>query len=692
MIEYSVSDGLCVLRLNSPPVNAIGYSLLEELCASIRRANADGEARGIVITGDAHRFSAGADVNIFREIASGEDAVRASRVFQDAFQEVEDSRKPVVAAVAGKVVGSALELAMACHHRVCARGARFAMPEVSLGINPGAGGTGRLPRLIGAEAALKMLLTAETIDAERAQALGLVDAICEGEELIECARGLLGSAPAPRRTSERGEKVHDAAANDAAFAQAAERLANTRPEIIAPSKILEAVKTGLGESFQAGLLKEQEVFAECMDTLPTQNRIYLFFATRETSKVPGLADAEPGKIAKAAVIGMGTMGTGIAQALIMGGIPVVVRDDDASALQKGMDKIGKSIQKSVTRGKLSAEQAESTLGLISTTSEWEGIADADLVIEAVFEDVEAKRAVIGRLEELCAPGAILASNTSTISLDVLADGMRHPERFLGVHFFNPAQAMPLVEIITREGTQGRVAAAALKFAKTIRKTPVLVRNREGFLVNRVFLPYVKEAFWLLEEGAAAAAVDAAMVEFGFPMGPLAVIDFTGVDILVLTDPVMTAAFPHHGCVSPIAVRLVERGCLGQKAGCGVYKYQQDDYTPHPSETTARIIADVRHEAGRVPREIGKEEITQRLVMRMVNEAFHVMEERIVQRESDLDAAMVLGTGFPDFRGGVLKYARDLGLDSALAQLEELAERFGERFAPGELLRKMKGTG
>jgi 3-hydroxyacyl-CoA dehydrogenase len=331
------------------------------------------------------------------------------------------------------------------------------------------------------------------------------------------------------------------------------------------------------------------------------------------------------------------------------------------------------------------------LSLISTTTGWQEIADADLVIEAVFEDVPTKRSVIGRLEDVCAPGTIIASNTSTISLDVLADGMQHPEQLVGLHFFNPAHRMPLVEVIRREATPASVIATALKFAKTVRKTPVLVKSREGFLVNRVFLPYLKEALWLLEEGAAAPTIDAAMVEFGFPMGPLAVTDFTGLDILVFTDRVMSRAFPAHGCVSPIAVRLVEQGHLGQKTGSGVYRYEKGDYTPHPSEAADRVIAQVRQEAGRAPRETGREEITQRLVLRMVNEAFHVMEEGIAQRESDLDAAMVLGTGFPDFRGGVLKYARDLGLDTILTQLENLAERFGERFSPCKLLQEMKGA-
>jgi len=607
-------------------------------------------------------------------------------------------------------MGCALELATACHLRVCAAGSVFSMPEVTLGINPGAGGTARLPRLVGVEAALRMLLTGERVPAREALALGLVDAVCEGSELLERARALLteqppreGEAPGepagrlggslalpgpPRKTRERLDKVQDAAATAAAFAQAEARLAGSRPDLVAPFKILEAVRAGVEESFAAALLKEQQVVVDCLATRATQNKVRFFFATRETAKVPLPAGTEPARIARAAVIGMGTMGSGIAQAILMAGIPVAVWDESDAAIEKGTARIRASMQKRVGQGRLDAARAERMLGLLSATTGWEGIASSDLVIEAVFEDAAVKRGVLRRLEDVCRADAILATNTSTLSLDVLAEGMRRPERLLGLHFFSPAHAMPLVEVIRREGTDTRAVATALQFVKALRKTPVLVNNREGFLVNRLFVPYVKEAFRLLEEGADAAAVDAAMTEFGFPMGPLAVIDAAGVDILVRSDAVLSRAFPYDGCVSPIAVRLVESGRLGQKTGSGVYRYERGDYTPRPCEETGRLIADVQREAGRTPRLMDKEEIEERLVMRLVNEAFRVMEEGIAQRESDLDVAMVLGTGFPDFRGGVLRHARDLGLGHVFTRLTNLSEGFGERFAPCELLRAM----
>ncbi|MHC4404044.1 MAG: 3-hydroxyacyl-CoA dehydrogenase [Planctomycetota bacterium] len=423
-----------------------------------------------------------------------------------------------------------------------------------------------------------------------------------------------------------------------------------------------------------------------MERTATRNKNYLFFAIRQTSKIPHVEGEKPVEIGKAAVVGMGSMGAGIAQAMMAAGVRVVVRDEDPSALERGTARIRSSLRKRVDQGKLSDEAARRTLDLLFATTDWQDIADADLVVEAVFEDVDVKRAVIGRLEEVCPERTILATNTSTISLDVLTRAMRLPERLIGMHFFNPAHRMPLVEIVRRPTTAPGPIATGLHFAKRLGKTPVLVNSREGFLVNRLFIPYLKEAFWLLEEGAEAPAIDEAMVEFGFPMGPLALIDVVGIDVLAAIDRVLCRAFPRHGELSQIALRLVDEGQLGQKTGSGVYKYTQGDYTPHTSPVTQTIIDDVRRQQGRAARGVGTEEITERLILRMVGEAFYAHEEGIAQRESDLDAATVLGIGFPDFRGGVLRHAHQLGLDRVLARLDELASQCGDRFAPCRLLR------
>jgi 3-hydroxyacyl-CoA dehydrogenase len=685
MLDYQISDGLCVLRLDCPPVNAISLPLLAELRAGVRRANSDPDARAIVITGGPSHFSAGADLADFQAIRSGDDAVRMASVFQEAYAEIEDTAKPVIAAVAGNVLGGALELAMACHHRIAAEGSKFGLPEVKLGINPGAGGTQRLPRLIGLPAALEMLLTGQSIDAQRALALGLIDRLCPSQSLLDCARQSLASATLRRATRERTEKIQDPQAGSAAFAQAEAIVAASRPEIIAPRTILAAVRAGLEDSLTAGLLAERDGFRQCMATLATQNKFYVFTATRLAGKIAAGDDAPGPTIARAAVVGMGTMGTGIVQALITAGVPVVAYDENSPALQRGAAKIRASLAGRVAQGKLTAGRAEEIEGRLTLAADRRQIAAADLVVESVFEDAGVKRSAIAGVEEVCPAETIIASNTSTISLDVLAEGMRHPQRLLGMHFFNPAQRMPLVEVIRRAATPPGLAAGLMRFAKKIGKTPVLVNNREGFLVNRLFIPYLKEAFWLLEAGAEPEAVDRAMLQFGFAMGPFVLIDMAGLDILVLTDAVLRGAFPRHGGPAEIAVRLVQAGHLGQKSGSGVYRYEQGNHQPEPSPAAAAIIAEVRRQRGPRPTPMSAEEITRRLVLRVVNEAFYVLEEGLCQRASDLDVAMVLGTGLADFRGGVVKYTQDLGLDHVKTQLEELAAQCGERFAPGKLL-------
>jgi 3-hydroxyacyl-CoA dehydrogenase len=321
------------------------------------------------------------------------------------------------------------------------------------------------------------------------------------------------------------------------------------------------------------------------------------------------------------------------------------------------------------------------LALITTTTKSSDIAHADIVIEAVFETVPVKRAVLAEIENNCRPETIIATNTSTLSLDDLAAKMTHPDRLVGLHFFNPAQVMPLVEVIRTHTTSPKTIATALQLTKQIRKTPVLVNNREGFLVNRIFIPYLKEAFYLLEDGADPRAIDAAAVDFGFPMGPLTLIDMAGLDILAFTDEVMRKAFDHHNPESDVLSQLVLKGLLGQKTGSGLYKYQKGDYTPYDNPEAQKIIANVRKKKAKHPAEIDKDAITERLVLRMVNEALYVMDEKIAQRQSDLDVAMVLGIGFPDFRGGLLKYANDLGIENVKKRLEALADQFGPRFQP-----------
>lgn len=686
MIAYEIADGVCTLQLNAPPLNALTPALLDELLGAIHRAHADEAVRAVVIAGAPHHFSAGADVNLFREITSPDEAIRLSQVFQDAFRELEDSQKPVAVALSGTVVGGALELAAACHLRIAAETARFRMPEVTLGIVPGAGGTQRLPRLMGIGPATKLLLTGETIGAQKALSLGLVDEVVPDNELLQRARAAAEFAGPPMRTRLRSDKVNDPSAIAAAMGEAQRYLAGVRPEVLAPWRILDCVRTGLEQSFETGLTLEQTGFAECMGTAPTRNKIHLFFATRRTGDVADLAGTGTRPITMAAVVGVGTMGTGIVQALAMAGLPVVAIDEQSEALDRAFARIEASIRKRAAQNKMPSAAADEILERVSLSNRWEDAGQADLVIEAVFENAEVKRSLIERLEGVCSDQAILATNTSTLSLTDLAAGMRRPERLIGLHFFNPAHRMPLVEVIRHDGLAADVLASCLALVKRLRKTPVVVKSREGFLVTRLFVPYVQEAFWVLEEGAPAPAIDWAMVNFGFPMGPLTLIDMTGLDILVHSQGVLHGAMPWHGPLSHVAHRLVESGYLGQKTGGGVYRYDPGNHVPYESPWTAQFLAEVRQQNGRQPREFGPEAIAERLVMRMVGEAYRAVEEGIVQCPEDIDVATVLGIGFPDFRGGLMRFAHDLGQGQVLARLDRLAAEQGERFAACQTLR------
>jgi 3-hydroxyacyl-CoA dehydrogenase len=690
IISYSVQGEVALLELCVPPANAISFALLDELVRALRQAIEDARVRGIVIHGGIERFSVGADLAIFRDIQSGDEAVHASRVFQKAFQAIEDSPKPVLAAVAGHVLGGGLEMAMSCHGRLAAEQCLFSMPEVNLGINPGAGGTQRLPRLIGLEAALDMLLGGRPIDAQTAMQQGLIDATCPREDLIRTAVQLLSDGASSlsramrdlsaRRTGRRRDGLADADANRAALARGDAQVAKVRAELVAPGKILEAVRVGVEESFEAGLLREQEAFRQCMDSLGTRNKIYLKCAKGRTARLPELQGVKVVRLGRVGVLGMGAMGTGIAQALLMAGLHVTACDHDDAALQDAAGRIADSLARRVERGEPPAARAQAAPSRLTMTPDRRSLAGAELIVVAVFEDLEVKRAAIARLEEVCLPETIIATTTSTINLDVLAAGMHYPDRLIGLHFFHPAQQMPLVEVIRRRATPPGIIATALALTKAIGKTPVVAANREGFIVNRLLVPYLTEAIWLLEEGAQPEAIDRAMVEFGFAMGPLQLIDMSGVDTLARIQSILSKAFSWHGDQSRIVWELVERGHLGQKTGAGVYQYVPGDSTPTSNPVAEQVIAGVRRRRSAPCPEPSGSEIVARLMLRIVAEAFRLLEERVVLRPADVDVAMVMGTGLADFRGGVLKYATDLGLENVLRALRHLAEQKGPRYS------------
>jgi 3-hydroxyacyl-CoA dehydrogenase len=691
MIHEDSRDGVRVLRWDAPPLNMLTESVLEATAESVARANADPDVRAIVIAGTNQHFSAGADIHLFQQIASDEDAMRLAERFQRAFDQLERSEKPLVAALAGHVLGGALELALACHYRVATRTTRFSMPEVRLGINPGAGGTQRLPRLIGVSRALDMLLSGRAVRTAEAASWGLVDQVAPSDDLLDAAQALASRVHLPRRTSELSLSGEATPQHQAAFAPARQQVAATHSDIVAPRKILELVQAACGDSWQDGLKKERRAFAQCMATRATRHKIGHFFAVRQVAKIEEVRGVQPVALSRVSVIGLGTMGVGICLALLRSGLEVTALDVDSQQLDRGTEKIAASLERQVRREVLSQAAADGQRARFTTTANWSDLPASPLVIETVPEDLDVKRAVLKQLETVSAATTILASNTSTYSLASLAQGMRFPDRLIGLHFFNPAHRMPLLEVVRRPSTPRGVLATAIHLARQLHKTPLLVNDCEGFLVDRIFVPYLQEAFQLVEEGARLEDVDRAAVGFGFPMGPLILIDMAGLDILVQSHDVLQRAVPRFGPLSSLVRRLVVQGHVGQKTGAGVYRYDEGSSIAQTSAITTSLLDEVRQTSEARQQEFDQDAITDRLVMRMINEAFYAREDGIARSDLDVDVASVLGFGFPDFRGGVLRYASDIGLASVLERLEEFADRHGPRYHPSQHLRQRIGV-
>lgn len=670
MIHTEVIDGIAFVRIDSPPTNALTLELLDGLVAAVRTACAAPAVRAIVLTGGEQGFGSGVDLALLQQVVHAEDARVISRRFQEGFQAIEDASKPVVAALTGAVLGGAMELALACHVRVATRAAQFRLPEVTWGLIPSSGGTQRLPRLVGVSAALHILLASPTLSADEAWRMGLVDALAEREDLLDRCREMALSGSPIRRTRHRTDALADRAAVGAALEQAEALAASSRPELPAPRRLVAAVRAGLEKTYEAGILAEREALAECMALPAARHRIDLMLARRQLGRLPELAGVPPAEVRTVAVVGLGTMGMGIAQTLLQAGLRVAAFDRDAAAadwavgrLRAGMEKHGRS--------------AASLLDSLVLADDWATLSQADLVIESVFEDRAVKHSVLRRLEEVCQPQTVLATNTSALPIEGLAEGMRFPERLVGLHFLNPAHRMPLVEVIRGRSTACGALATVLALARTLHKTPLVLRSREGFVVTRLFVPYVQEAFELVAEGTAPETVDAAMAEFGFPMGPLALIDMVGIDVLIQCHRILLEAFPRHGRMPAIVDRLVENDWLGQKTGGGVYRYEPGDRTPRPN---SQLAAWVGTAARRGREQFAAAAIAERLALRMVAEAYAVLEEGIVGSPADINVATVLGLGFPDFRGGVLAYADQLGRDPVRNRLKYWAGRCGERFA------------
>ncbi|WP_317931091.1 3-hydroxyacyl-CoA dehydrogenase NAD-binding domain-containing protein [Halioxenophilus sp. WMMB6] len=692
-VLYQTQGNLALIQLNSPPVNGLGQAVRAGLAESVQAALADASVEAIVIASSGAIFCGGADI---AEFASGN--FDAEPQLPDVLHTIEESAKPVVAAINGMALGGGLELALACDYRIADGRALLGLPEVSLGIIPGGGGTQRLPRLAGAQVALEMIVSGIPVPAQQALQSGFIDRVAvEVGTLLESAcsyaQELLDSHAPLRSCAQMSVDTSQLPENF--FAEFRKANARKTRGFFAPERCIQAVEAACELPLAEGLKKEGELFMACMATPQARAQQHIFFAERAASKVPGVdPKTPPRKVEKVAIIGSGTMGGGIAMNFVNAGIPTTILDLNAEALERGIGVIRTNYEITAKKGKLTTEQVESRMGLLGSTTNYADIADADMVIEAVFERMDIKKSVFQTLDEVCKPGAILATNTSTLDVNQIASVTKRPEDVIGLHFFSPANVMRLLEIVRAEKTADDVIITALKVAQKIRKVPVVVGVCFGFVGNRMLEPYGREASRLVLEGASPEQIDRVLYDYGLAMGFCSMIDLAGNDISYLTRQERPELFEHDPSYAAIANVLYHKGHYGQKSGCGYYIYEGRDKSANPE--IPEIAEQCRKELGIERREISDQEIIERCFYPMINEGALILEEGIAARSSDIDLIYCNGYGYPVWRGGPMQYADEIGLDTVLAGMNKYREALGEYgelwFKPAPLLKKLAAEG
>ncbi|RKP54756.1 3-hydroxyacyl-CoA dehydrogenase NAD-binding domain-containing protein [Pararobbsia silviterrae] len=687
-VSYAVQDGVALVTFENPPVNGLNHATRSGIVEAVRRAQDDAQVVAIVLTGGGSVFSGGADITEFNTPAA-----IAEPNLHTVIAAVESSTKPVVAAVNKLAMGGGLELALGAHYRVATPDAQVALPEVKIGLLPGAGGTQRLPRAIGLGIALKMIVGGEPVAASKLAGGQLFDEIVEGDFIA-------GAVAFARQAAARGAlprvREREIAAGDAhaVFAQAREQIAQAAKHFPAPGKCIESVEHGQQHGFDAGLVRERECFAELLESPESRALRHAFFGERAASKIPDVPSNTPARpIREVGVIGAGTMGGGITMNFINAGLPVVLVETKQDALDRGLATIRKNYERNVKSGKLTAEQLESRMALIRSSLSFDDLKSADLIIEAVFEELSVKKQVFEKIDAIAKAGAILASNTSTLDVDKIAAFTKRPEDVVGMHFFSPANVMKLLEVVRGEKTAKDVLATVMVLAKKIRKTAVVSGVCDGFIGNRMVEQYVRQALEMLEEGGLPEQIDKAIEQFGFAMGPFRMSDLAGNDIGWAIRKRRSIENPSL-VYSKIADRLCEDGRFGQKTGGGWYDYQAGDRTAHPSKRVDDMIVAYSAETGKARRTLADAEIVERLVFALVNEGAKILEEGIASKASDIDMVYLTGYGFPLFRGGPMLYADMVGLGHVKQAMERYAAATGDTFwsKPATLLTELAAQG
>jgi len=697
LVRYDARERVAILTVDNPPVNALGPGVLEAIEAAVARACADPDVDAMVLIGAGSTFIAGADIRIFGTLKTREHSLARSEGTHARLLRIEDATKPLVAAIHGNALGGGLEVAMACHYRVMAPDARVGQPEVTLGIIPGAGGTQRLPRLCGAELALEMCTAGKPVAAARALSGGIVDLVASRNLLDEAVAFARARAAAgeTRRTRDLTAKLADRDAAIAACAATRATLKKTARGLQAPFKAVDAIDAAFTLDFTAGSARERELFAGCVTSTECRALVHMFFAEREAAKVPDVPkDTRATPITRAAVIGAGTMGGGIAMCYASAGIPVLLKDVDDAAVQRGLATLRKNYESSVAKGRMTPEALQRTLSLITPTTTYDGFEDVDIVVEAAFEDMALKRTIFADLGRLTKPTCILASNTSTLDIDEFAQASGRPGQVIGHHFFSPANIMKLLEIVRGRETSRDTIATSLALSKRLGKVGVVVGNCFAFVANRMLAYYMREALLLLEEGATVPQVDGALTAFGMPVGPFGMQDIAGIDVgwrirQFLKSIGKTRA---EGPQSAVPDRLYEMGRYGQKTGAGWYRYEPGSRERIHDPLVDQIAAEEAAKRGVTRRQVDDDEIIARIMTALANEGARVLEEGFATRASDIDVVYCHGFGYPRHVGGPMFYADTVGLPTVLARVNEYRERHGDYWKPAALLERLVAEG
>jgi len=687
VVQTRLDGEVLVVSIHNPPVNALGQAVRAGLLAAVEQAAADAAVKALLIVGEGKAFIAGADIREF-----GKPAMPPS--LPEVCNAIEASPKLVVAAIHGPALGGGLEVALSAHYRLALPKALLGLPEVNLGLLPGAGGTQRAPRVMGVKAATELMLSGKHLSAKAAAAAGLVDQLVDGDDVtaagLAYTRGLLAAGAPVRRT--RDIEITDKVGALAELEALAIDTAKKARGLFSPLKIIECAKAAVNLPFEQGLAHERALFVQCLESPQRQGLIHAFFAERETAKIPEAKAAAPRAFAKLAIIGGGTMGAGITVAALDAGYPVIMVERDAESIARGQANVEKVYNGLIAKGRLTEEGKAAIMARYTASTSYDDLQDVDLVIEAVFEDLEVKKAVFKELDRVCKPGAVLATNTSYLDIDAIADATARPQDVIGLHFFSPANIMKLLEIVVHAKVSADVVATAFELAKKLKKVPVRAGVCDGFIGNRILAVYKQAADYLMEDGASPYEIDAAVRGFGYPMGPFQVTDLAGGDIGWATRKRRAATRDPKARYVEVADRICENGWFGQKTGRGFYLYPQGARVGQPDPEVLAIVDAERAKKGVTPRQFTPEEIMRRYMAAMVNEGAKVVEEGIALRPLDVDVTFISGYGFPRWRGGPMKWADMQGLDKILADIQAFEQEDPLFWKPAALLKKLVAEG